>query len=264
MEEAHARGVSVTALERGRLDVTDAERCRALITSEAPDVVVHCAAYTDVDGAESDEDRALGVNRDGTRNVAAAAAEVGAVLVYPGSDYVFDGRKDGPYLVDDPPAPPGAYGRSKLAGERAVREAGGPHLVVRTSWLYGAGGRNFVDTIRERALDRGEIRVVHDQRSRPTWAASLARTVLDLVATGARGTLHACDSGTASWLELAEAVVEMCGLETGLVPVTTESWGAPAPRPARSVLDLRATEALLGRPLPHWRTSLKTYLEGTA
>jgi dTDP-4-dehydrorhamnose reductase len=164
--------------------------------------------------------------------------------------------------VEDAPAPLSAYGRSKLAGEAAVRAVGGPHLVLRTSWLYGAGGRNFVDTIRTLAATRDELRVVCDQTGRPTWSASLARTLLDLLHAGARGTLHACDSGVASWFELAEAVVRGCGCSTRLVPVTAERWGAPAPRPTRSVLDLEETEAILGRPLPHWRTSLEAYLKG--
>lgn len=264
VEEARADGLSVTALGRTRLDVTDAARCHEVITAAAPDVVVHCAAYTDVDGAEAEEAVAVRVNRDGSRHVAEATLEAGAVLVYPSTDYVFDGRGSGPHRVDDPTAPMGAYGRSKLAGEEAVRGVGGRHLVVRTSWLYGAGGKNFVDTIRTLAATRDELRVVADQRGRPSWSVSVARTFLELLRADARGTLHACDSGSASWLELAEAVLTACGLSARLVPVTTAEWGAPAPRPANSVLDLGRTEALLGHALPHWTTSLNTYLERTA
>lgn len=264
VREGRARGMTVTGLGRARLDVTQEARCRAVITPVAPDVVVHCAAYTDVDGAETAESLAMAVNRDGTRNVARATLEAGAVLVYPSTDYVFDGTETRPYRVDDPTAPLGAYGRSKVAGEEAVRSTGGPHLVVRTSWLYGAGGDNFVDTIRTLATTGDDLRVVSDQRSRPTWSASLARAVLDLLDAGALGTFHACDAGSASRLELAEAVIALCGLSTRLVSITSAEWGAPAPRPSNSVLDLERTVEALGHPTPHWRVSLESYLQGRA
>jgi dTDP-4-dehydrorhamnose reductase len=260
--EARRRGDQVTAAGRERLDVRDRGACRAVMRAAAPDVVVHCAAYTDVDGAEVHEELALEVNRDGVRNVMEAAGDVGAVVVYPSTDYVFDGRARQPYREDHPSSPLGAYGRSKLAGEEVVRAAGDEHLVLRTSWLYGAGGRNFVDTIRRLAGERDELRVVGDQRGRPTWSASLAVALLDLVHAGGRGTLHACDAGDASWDELAGAVIDLLGLGARLVPVTTAEWGAAAPRPTFSVLALERAEALLGRPFPHWRESLRTYLRG--
>jgi dTDP-4-dehydrorhamnose reductase len=205
----------------------------------------------------------MAVNRDGTRRVAEAARDAGALVVFPSSDYVFDGHATRPYRVTDPPAPRGVYASSKLAGEEAVRSTGARHLVIRTSWLYGAAGRNFVDTIRGLGGDRDEIRVVCDQRGRPTWARSLATTLLDLVEGGASGTVHASDSGSATWDELARATLELVGARARVVPVSTETYGAAAPRPAYSVLDLAETEALLGRPLPHWRTSLAAYLGGS-
>lgn len=258
--EAEARGSAVIAASQADLDVTDERHCLRAIVSARADVVVHCAAFTDVDGAETAEARALTVNRDGTRNVARAAREAGSLLVYPSTDYVFDGTGNRPYSTTDPPNPLGAYGRSKLSGEYQVKGSGVRHLVVRTSWLYGEGGRNFVDTILRLAGEKEEMRVVADQVGRPTWSRSLARTLLDLLAEGATGTLNACDSGTASWFDLAKATLDIAGHSTRLIPVTSSEWGAPAPRPLYSVLDLGDTEALLGRTLPRWSASLETYL----
>lgn len=258
--EAEERGSSVVAAPRVELDVTDERACLRALVDAGAHVVVHCAAFTDVDAAETAEARALAVNRDGTGNVARAALEAGSLLVYPSTDYVFDGAGDHPYSTLDPPNPIGAYGRSKLHGEDQVRRSGVPHLVVRTSWLYGEGGRNFVDTILRHAREREELRVVADQIGRPTWSRSLAATLLDLLDKGATGTLNVCDSGTASWFDLAKSTLEIAGLPTRLIPVTSSEWGAPAPRPPYSVLDLRDTEALLGRNLSHWMVSLETYL----
>lgn len=262
--EAGARGHTVVPLDSGALDVTDRDRCLSVLETLRPDRVVHCAAWTAVDRAERETCQAFAVNRDGTRNVVHASEAVGARLLYPSTDYVFDGTANRPYAPGDPTNPLGVYGRSKLAGEEAVRDGGTDHLVVRTSWLYGAGGGNFVDTIRRLAAERDELSVVGDQTGRPTWVASLARGMLDLLEVEATGTVHLSDAGTATWVELARAVLEITGLEACIVPVTTAEWGADAPRPPYSVLDLDATEALLGRPLPHWRTSLEAYLGGSA
>ncbi|HSR42960.1 MAG TPA: dTDP-4-dehydrorhamnose reductase [Longimicrobiales bacterium] len=257
------RGHDVTAADRAALDVTDPEAVRREIAAAAPEVVVHCAAFTDVDGAEAEPERALRVNGEGTGNVAAACRTVGSLLVYPSTDYVFAGNAERPWRTDDPAAPLGAYGRSKLAGEVAARARAPEHLVVRTSWLYGPGGRNFVDAVLARA-SRGEpLRVVADQTGRPTWTPSLARTLLELVEAGARGTVHATDGGSATWLELAKAALGGAGLEVPVVAVTSAEWGAAAPRPAYSVLDVGDTEALIGHPLPHWRSSLARHLETT-
>jgi dTDP-4-dehydrorhamnose reductase len=261
-EAGRGRGWTVHAPGHRDLDVTDPERCRRVMGEGPPEVVVHCAAYTAVDDAESAPERAMHVNRDGTRNVLEAAAEVGAKVIYPSTDYVFDGRATHPYLPDDPPHPLSAYGRSKLAGEVEIRNAPGAHLVVRTSWLYGRGGRNFVDTIRALASEGRELRVVADQHGRPTWAGSLAQVIVELIECHATGTVHACDGGSATWFDLAQAVIDLTGLSAPLVPVSTAEYGAAASRPAYSVLDLAATESLLRRRLPHWRNCLETYLGG--
>nr|NIP57325.1 dTDP-4-dehydrorhamnose reductase [Gemmatimonadota bacterium]NIR77709.1 dTDP-4-dehydrorhamnose reductase [Gemmatimonadota bacterium]NIT86253.1 dTDP-4-dehydrorhamnose reductase [Gemmatimonadota bacterium]NIU30081.1 dTDP-4-dehydrorhamnose reductase [Gemmatimonadota bacterium]NIU35032.1 dTDP-4-dehydrorhamnose reductase [Gemmatimonadota bacterium] len=250
---------------RRELDVTDPDACRRLLASQAPDAVAHCAAYTDVDGAEGNPPAALEVNARGAGHVARAATEVGSLLLYPGTDYVFDGESEDTYTPDDPPRPINAYGRSKLAGERAVREAGAPWLIVRTSWLYGRGGRSFVDLVRERAGRGEELRVVDDQAGRPTWTGSLAPALVELLERGPKGPggelLHLADRGTTTWYGLAREVIEREGLKGSARPVSTEEWGAPAPRPRNAVLDIATGEAALGRPMPHWTDSLGRYLE---
>lgn len=260
-----SRGHRVVAPGRRELDVTDPAACRRLLASVAPDAVAHCAAYTDVDGAEEDPSAALEVNARGAGHVARASTEVGSLLLYPGTDYVFDGEGGEPYGPDDPPRPINAYGRSKLAGEEAVREAGGRWLIVRTSWLYGRGGRNFVDLVRERAGSGEELRVVDDQTGRPTWSGSLAPALVELLERGPEGPggeiLHLADRGTTTWYGLAREVIEREGLKGSARPISTEEWGAPAPRPRNAVLEIATGEAALGRPMPHWKDSLGRYLE---
>lgn len=258
--ECRKRAHPVVPTDLRTLDVTVPGRCRSVLRDERPDWVVHCAAYTAVDRAEREESEALRINRDGTKAVLDAADEVGARVLYPSTDYVFDGTATRPYRVTDSPCPLSAYGRSKLAGEEAVRASGGAHLIARTSWLYGAGGGNFVDTMLRLGRERDELRIVGDQTGRPTWAASLAAALVDLMERDARGTFHVSDEGTASWVDLARATFDLAGLPTRIVPVTTDEWGAEAPRPSYSVLDLETTTSLLGEPRPHWRTSLEAYM----
>jgi dTDP-4-dehydrorhamnose reductase len=240
--------------------------------------VIHCAAYTAVDRAESDPDQATRVNRDGAENVARAAAEAGARFAYISTDYVYDGDRDRPWLPTDPVAPRSVYARSKLDGERAAERAirggdgGGPGaghagrvtdapLIVRTGWLYGAGGRNFVRAILDRA-ERGEdLRVVDDQRGRPTWARNVAEVVLDLAERGGAGIWHVADGGDATWLEFAREAVRLRGLEVRVEGVSTQTWGAAAPRPGYSVLDLTATEDALGRAMMTWKEALRRFLD---
>jgi dTDP-4-dehydrorhamnose reductase len=259
--EAASRGHEVVALGHGDLDVTDPEAVRRAVEAARPDAVVHCAAYTAVDRAEAGPDLARAVNAGGTRSVARAAADAGAMLVYVSTDYVFDGRKRTPYLPDDAPGPLSVYGRTKLEGEEAVREAGGESLIVRTSWLYGAGN-GFVPAILRRARAGERLRVVDDQRGRPTWAPHAAVAIVDLLEReGPPGTWHVAGGGECTWLELAREAVSLQELGSEITAVSTAAYGAPAPRPAYSVLDLDATEVRLGRPMPHWREGLMQYLE---
>ena len=231
--------------------------------AEKPEVVVHCAAYTAVDRAEEELDQAMIVTRDGTRNVAMAAAQIGATVVYPSTDYVFDGRADTPYGPDDETSPLNAYGVSTLAGEQVLAVSGCSWMVVRTSWLYGSGGRDFVDVVLEQAERRVGMRVLDDQVGCPTWTGSLAPGIVELAEEGATGTYHLCDAGQASWLELAQTVVEEAGLDLELTATSTLAWGAPAQRPPYSVLDCAKAERILGREMTPWRESLHTYLSET-
>lgn len=259
--------LEVVGLDRGDLDVTDAAAAQRVIAEHGPEWVVHCAAYTAVDRAEEEAEEAMRVNHGGTVNVAAGAAAVGARLVYFSTDYVFDGRKRTPYRPDDAVAPLSVYARTKLAGEGAALAAGG--AVVRAGWLYGAGGRNFVEAILDRA-ERGEpLRVVDDQRGRPTWAHNVADVVLELIrrgwhADGAHGegqVWHVADRGEATWRELAQETIRLSGIEAPVEGVSSKEWGAAATRPEYSVLDLTETERYLDRPMMAWPEALRRYLE---
>jgi dTDP-4-dehydrorhamnose reductase len=223
------------------------------------DTVINCAAWTDVDGAEAREAEATAVNGAGVRAVA-ARRNASAVLVHYSTDYVFSGDADAPYPVDAPLRPINAYGRSKAAGEEAVREVGGPYLVLRTSWLYAPWGHNFVRTMVKLGRERPDLRVVDDQRGRPTSAQHLARASLALLRRSARGTLHVTDAGSCTWFELARAILARTAPSCRVHPCTTAEFPRPAPRPAYSVLDLAPTEAILGS-LPTWQDNVAAVLE---
>ena len=258
-DDATSRGHEVVALGHAELDVTDEALVARTIAGRAPEAVVHCAAYTAVDRAESEPDGAYAVNRDGARHVAAASAACGAVVLYLSSDYVFDGAGRRPYLPDDATGPLSVYGESKLLGEKAVRDVGGEWIVVRTSWLYG-GGSGFVPSILRRASRGESLKIVSDQRGRPTWAPEAARTLLDLLEREVRGVWHVAGGGACTWLELATEAVRAAGYDVPIERITSVERGAPASRPAYSVLDLEATERLLGRRMVHWRETLAQYV----
>jgi dTDP-4-dehydrorhamnose reductase len=256
---ATARGHRTIGLTRAQLDVTDGKAVAASVERHRPDAVVHCAAYTAVDRAETEPDVAMAVNRDGARNVAAAAAACGARTLYVSSDYVFDGTSRRPYRPDDATGPESSYARSKLAGEEAVRAAADTSIVARTSWLYG-GASGFVPAILRRA-SRGEpLRIVDDQRGRPTWAPEAARALVDLLERNARGVWHVAGGGECTWIELAREAVRLAAYSVPVQPISTAEYGAPARRPAYSVLDLEATERLLARRMVDWRISLEQYV----
>ena len=253
--ELERRGHEVHAPDRGALDITDAAAVERAIREFRPDAVIQGAAYTRVDDAEREEALAFAVNTTGTAHVARACRLVGARFLYPSTDYVFDGEASVPYAPGAATNPLNAYGRSKLAGEAAAREAG-DYLVVRTSWLYGAGGRHFVGTILARAREGQPLRVVDDQRGSPTWTADLAAVLAGLLERGAPpGIYHATNSGDTTWYGLACEALRLAGIDAEISPVTTEAFPRPARRPRYSVLDCSATEALLG-PIRHWRDAL--------
>lgn len=253
---AELAGHDVLALERAQLDVTDAAAVGDVVTAIRPDVVVNCAAWTDVDAAEAAETEALIINGDAAANVAGAAAGAGAAVVYLSTDYVFDGTLVRPYVESDATNPLSAYGRTKLAGERATAAANERHFVVRTSWLYGIGGRNFVDTMLSLAPG-GEVSVVADQVGSPTYTAQLAHGLLRLAASEAYGVHHLAAAGHCSWFEFAQAIFEAAAVDCDVRPTTTAEFARAAQRPAWSALASERPDAIV---LPHWQTGLEGYL----
>ncbi|HZO76988.1 MAG TPA: dTDP-4-dehydrorhamnose reductase [Solirubrobacteraceae bacterium] len=249
---AESADVEVVGWSRSELDVTDGQTVAQKLRRLAPAVVVNCAAWTDVDRAEVDEQRATAVNGAGAGNVARAAAATDAWTVHMSSDYVFDGAKSTPYLESDRPAPRSAYGRSKLAGERAVqRAAPDAHTVVRTSWLFGNGGRCFPRTILRLASERDVLTVVDDQVGCPTFTGHLAPVLIELATTARlRGTIHLSGGGECSWCEFAQAVIDAARLDAQIKPGRTEDMERPAPRPRYSALRSERPEVPA---LPQWR-----------
>lgn len=250
-------GHDVLGLERLELDIAAAEAVTAKFELERPDVVVNCAAWTDVDGAEDAEQAAMAVNGRGAGNVAAAAASVGASVVYVSSDYVFDGAKGEPYVETDQPAPLSAYGRTKLAGEEATAAANKRHFVVRSSWLFGAGGSNFVETMLRLASTQNEVLVVRDQVGSPTYTWHLAFGVVRLIEGVEFGIHHMAAAGSCSWYDFAREIFEQAKVECLVLSATTEMLGRPAPRPAFSALTSQREHAI---ELPAWRDGLAAYL----
>ncbi len=244
------------------LDVTDPAAVRRAIGTVAPKTVINLAGWTDVDGAEAHPDAARRLNVEAPALVAAAAAEVGALMVHLSTDFVFDGMLDRPYVEDDPPTAVSVYGASKAEGELRVREAApGRHLLVRTAWLYGAGGRNFVDAVLDRARAGAPLRVVTDQVGCPTWSEDLAGAIVELVAADARGTVHACGEGACSRWNLAREAVAAASLDVEIEPLRTADLPNPgAPRPSRAALDTTKLERTLGHRLPPWPESVRAYV----
>lgn len=257
-DELVARDEAVVALAKSDLDVTDQRLINAAVRDHAPDVIVNCAAYTKVDLAESEEAAANTINGSAVELLAAAANEAGALLVQVSTDFVFDGTKGEPYEVNDPTNPLSAYGRSKLLGEIAAAHAE-KHCIVRTSWLFGVHGPNFVEAIRNQ-IRKGTnaLRVVSDQRGRPTYTPHLARAIVRLATQGAQGVVHYADADECSWFDFACAIAE--GSATEVVPVSTEEFPRPAKRPAYSVLSTERYERLTGVTPESWRDGLQEYL----
>lgn len=256
---ANAAAIECVGLTHAELDVAAAAEVATAIKTAAPDVVVNCAAWTNVDGAESEPAAALTVNGDGAGNVAAAARRAGAWTIQISSDYVFEGSKPTPYVESDPTGPLSGYGRSKLAGEEAVaREAPDAHTIVRSSWLFGAHGHCFPATIMRLAGERDELTVVDDQVGCPTFTGHLAHALLAVAEKRPLGVLHVAGGGSCSWYDFAKQVLALAGSSTRLIPGKTEDQHRAAPRPANSVL---GTERTAEAPsLPHWREGLEAYM----
>jgi dTDP-4-dehydrorhamnose reductase len=250
-------GHDVVGFGHIELDVANAAALSAKFELERPDIVINCAAWTDVDGAEEAEDAAMAINGKGAGNVAAAAAERGAGVVYVSSDYVFDGAKGAPYGETDQPAPLSAYGRTKLAGEEATAAANKRHFVARSSWLFGIGGSNFVETMLRLAADHGEVLVVRDQVGSPTYTWHLAYGIVRLIEGIEYGIHHMAAAGSCSWYDFAREIFEQAKVECRVLSATTEMLGRPAPRPAYSALASQREHAIA---LPSWRDGLAAYL----
>jgi dTDP-4-dehydrorhamnose reductase len=248
---AGSAGHEVAALARADLDITDADAVSSAVRDARPDAVINCAAWTDVDGAEENEAAATAINGAGAGNL----ARQGVHVVHVSSDYVFDGEAREPYTEDAPTAPRSAYGRSKLAGELAL--AGANAAIVRSSWLFGPHGRNFVDTMRRLGAERDELAVVDDQIGCPTYTGHLAPALVAIAEQGTTGVLHVAGGGHCSWLDLAVATFEETGLQCAVRPQSTAELGRPAPRPAFSALASTRDDAPV---LPPWREGLRAHL----
>ena len=250
-----ARGVDIE-----EIDITSFESTRRVLLTLKPRIVVNVAAMTDVDGCESDRELAMQVNGEGVAHLALAAREIGAKLVQLSTDYVFDGTKDSPWMEDDPVGPLSVYGESKLAGEMNARLLA-DHLIVRTQWLYGLNGKNFVETMLRLGGERKELAVVDDQVGSPTWTFDLGLALKALIDLGCTGTYHAANAGFCSWNGFARAIFEESGLDVTVTPMTTRELNRPATRPLNSVLDCGKLQNDTGfRPEP-WRDALRKYLQ---
>lgn len=244
------------------LDVTDGKEVAARLREDKPDWVIHTAAFTRVDLCEEEPEEAFWVNSQGTKNVAEATSSVGSNLLYVSTDYIFDGRSRTPFSEEDEPGPVNVYGESKLAGERAVREVmpEGRWVIVRTAWLYGEGGQNFVDYVVEQARAERSLTIVDDQWGNPTWTNEVARAIKVITEAKLFGDYHVASRGVASWYEVAEEVLRLINLEAALEPTSSAVLGRSAARPTYSALDTSKFERDTGITLGPWREALEAYL----
>ncbi|HEY9870359.1 MAG TPA: dTDP-4-dehydrorhamnose reductase [Candidatus Obscuribacterales bacterium] len=254
-----SRGHLVKGMPREELDVTNYQQVTELLTFAKPDLVIHTAAYTRVDQAESEPDLAYLINGYGTENIAVACNALETPMLYVSTDYVFDGEQTRPYTTWDRTRPLSVYGKSKLAGEKAVQRHLTRFYIVRTSWLYGPYGRNFVDTILGMSRERNVLRVVSDQWGTPTCTLSLAELIADLIVTERWGVYHATDGGVTNWHEFARAIVKDKNVE--VQPIETKDMPRPATRPKYSVLDKTTLIHTIGREPVPWQEALESYLE---
>jgi dTDP-4-dehydrorhamnose reductase len=254
------RGDVVSGLSSSDADIRDAKRVQQVVQETLPEWIVLAAAYTDVDGCESNPELAFAVNRDGAVNVATATKEVGARLVFLSSDYVFDGKKTTPYETGDARNPQSVYGRTKAEAEIRLLELMPDCCIARTSWLFGTGGKCFPDTILRLAASRRALDVVNDQRGCPTYAVDLGRALIQLCRKNATGVVHVTNAGDCTWFEFAEEIIRSAGLATTVRPVSSQQMARPAPRPAYSVLSPTRLHAL-GIEMASWHDALRRYVE---
>ncbi|MBA2261040.1 MAG: dTDP-4-dehydrorhamnose reductase [Solirubrobacterales bacterium] len=257
VEAARAAGHEVVACDLDALDITDEAAVRARMADERPGAVINCAAWTDVDGAQEHMREALEVNANAAGHVARAAAQQGARVVHVSTDYVFDGSKGAPWLESDPVGPLQSYGATKLGGEYGVAVGNPDHAVVRSAWLFGAGGPNFVDTMLRLGAQRDEVAVVSDQVGSPTWTGHLAIALVEVATSTATGTFHVAGAGACSWHELCVEAFRLAGVDCIVNQTTSAAFPRPAPRPAYSVLGTQRADAPR---LPPWQEGLEAHL----
>ncbi|MEK8131074.1 dTDP-4-dehydrorhamnose reductase [Paenibacillus filicis] len=256
-----AESHQVVGLGSKQLDIVDDKACMEQVQQFQPDVIIHCAAYTAVDLAEQEADYAYAVNAVGTRNLVNAANVVGSKFCYISTDYVFDGHGTTPYREYDNTNPSGVYGKSKRAGELLVQSLSRKFFIVRTSWVYGLHGNNFVKTMLKLATEREHLKVVHDQVGSPTFTEDLSKFLLELVVTDKYGIYHASNTGACSWYEFAKAIFEEAQVTVRLEPCTTEEFPRPAARPPFSVMDHMSIRTNVLQDLRPWREGLKEFLK---
>jgi dTDP-4-dehydrorhamnose reductase len=263
MQELERKNHQAFGADRQQLDITKEEAVLAFISEVKPDVILHCAAYTNVDAAEENEDAAYQVNAAGTEYLAKAAKLNGAKMMYISTDYVFDGTANEPYEVDEPTKPLGAYGRTKLAGEQLLQKHLEEFFIVRTAWVFGIYGNNFVKTMIRLGKERGEVGVVHDQVGSPTYTVDLAQFMVELMETDKYGIYHATNSGMCSWYEFAVEIFQQAGMNVTVNPLTSDQFPRPAARPKYSVLSKKRIEQQGLKPLRDWKVALAAYLAET-
>jgi len=250
----------VIELPHDVLDITDLNQVREVLSSHAPRLLINCAAYTAVDKAEEEKDKANLVNGLGVRNLALVCKELDIILVHISTDYVFDGQSSKPWRIFDERNPINAYGYSKYLGEKYLETINPKYYLVRTSWLFGSGGANFVSTIMRAAARQAELRVVNDQFGCPTYAPDLASALLKLVKTGAYGLYHMTNQGVTSWYEFAKEIIKKADIDIPVIPVSSDEYVRPAKRPKNSALDPFPLKETVGSLLPCWQDALSRFL----
>lgn len=263
LTSALASDHAVTPWDVDELDITDLNAVIKAVRALKPDLILNAAAYTDVDGCESHVELSYRVNAIGPRNLALGALEAGAGILHISTDFVFDGEKEAPYLEFDETNPQSVYGKSKLAGEQAIREITPRHYILRTAWLYGHNGHNFVKTMLRLAGERDTLSVVDDQVGTPTTTADLINAIMAVIGSGAYGTYHATCEGSCSWYDFAAAIFRYAGVSVTVEPTSTEALGRPAKRPAYSVLDNFMLKNQLHVVLRDWESALCAYMKNS-
>lgn len=261
IKELENRNIDCVGTDRAEFDITNFNATHKFITCHMPDAVIHCSAYTAVDKAEDEPELCHLVNAVGTKNIAKICKEIDAKMIYISTDYVFDGTKDGYHEVDDMPNPINVYGKTKLAGEKAVQEILDKYFIVRISWVFGINGNNFVKTMLRLGKERSELNIVADQVGSPTYTADLAPLLVDMVHTDKYGVYHATNEGECSWAEFAEEIFKVAGMNVRVNHISTANYPTKAKRPMNSRMSKEKTVVNLHKSLPLWKLSLERYVD---